>query len=112
MARLQSESPGDFRMVSFTVDPARDTPAKFAAYAQTFKADPNRWTFLTGPQAALQMLNRKAFKLGDVDGSFEHSTRFVLVDRMMHIRGYYGTSEEDGIAQLKRDLDLVLKEKP
>ena len=112
MARLQKESSGDFRMVSFTVDPARDTPQKFAAYAKTFKADPDRWTFLTGPRETLQMLNRGAFKLGDVDGSFEHSTRFVLVDRKMHIRGFYGTSEEDGIALLKRDLVLVLKEKP
>ncbi len=111
MAKLQYDAFGDFRMVSFTVDPARDTPAAFAAYAKRFKADPTRWTFLTGPQDTLQMLNRKGFKLGDVDGSLDHSSRFVLVDRRMHIRGFYGTSEEDGITQLKRDLSRALREK-
>ena len=87
MTRLQTESVG-FRMVSFTIDPARDTPEVMAAYGKRFNADPNRWTFLTGPRETLQMLNRKGFKLGDVDGSMDHSTRFVLVDRNMHIRGF------------------------
>ena len=112
MAKLQTDAAGDFRMVSFTVDPARDTPAAFAAYAKKFNADPNRWTFLTGPRETLQMLNRHGFKLGDVDGSLDHSTRFVLVDQKMHIRGFYGTSDEDGIAQLKHELNRVLKEIP
>lgn len=109
MARLQQDGT-NFRMVSFTIDPARDTPPVMAAYGKRFKADPTRWTFLTGPQQTLQMLNRKGFKLGDVDGSLDHSTRFVLVDRKMHIRGYYGTSEEDGIVRLKQDLSRLVKE--
>ena len=109
MTRLQSEGAG-FRMVSFTIDPARDTPEVMAAYGKRFKADPSRWTFLTGPRETLQMLNRKGFKLGDVDGTMDHSTRFVLVDRNMHIRGFYGTSEEDGILRLKQDLGRILKE--
>jgi len=37
--------------------------------------------------------------LGDVNGSLEHSTRFVLVDRASQIRGYY-TSEPDAIIRL------------
>ncbi len=109
MTRLQTEGAG-FRMVSFTIDPARDTPEVMAAYGKRFKADPNRWTFLTGPRETLQMLNRKGFKLGDIDGTMDHSTRFVLVDRKMHIRGFYGTSEEDGILRLKQDLSRILKE--
>ena len=57
MTRLQTEGAG-FRMVSFTIDPARDTPEVMAAYGKRFKADPSRWTFLTGPRETLQMLNR------------------------------------------------------
>ena len=111
MTKLQTELPGsDFRLVSFTVDPAKDTPETFAAYAQRFKADPNRWTFLTGAKDTLQMLNRHGFKLGDVDGTLDHSTRFALVDQKLHVRGFYGTSEEDGIAQLKKDVARLLKE--
>ena len=36
------------RFVSFTVDPARDTPPVLAAYAQHFEATPGKWFFLTG----------------------------------------------------------------
>jgi protein SCO1 len=111
MARLQTElGSNDFRLVSFTVDPAKDSPEAFSQYALKFKADPNRWTFLTGKPETLQMLNRHGFKLGDVDGSLDHSTRFALVDQKMHVRGFYGTSEEDGISQLKKDVARLVRE--
>ena len=79
---------GDLRFVSFTVDPARDSPAALNAYATKFHADAERWAFLTGPQPVLNHLGRKVFLLNDVDGSLDHSTRFALVDRKMEIRGF------------------------
>jgi protein SCO1/2 len=88
------------RLVSFTVDPAHDTPPVLADYAKRFSAQPGVWFFLTGPEEALHHLNRDAFMLGDVNGSLEHSTRFVLVDRKSRIRGFYLTSEPDAIARL------------
>jgi protein SCO1 len=91
------------RLVSFTVDPARDTPPVLAAYASRFKAQPGTWFFLTGQQDALHQLSRNAFMLGDVDGALQHSTRFVLVDRQSKIRGFYLTSEEDAIPRLIAD---------
>jgi len=39
-----------------------------------------------------------------VDGSLIHSTRFVLVDRRMQVRGYYITSEDGVLPQLMRDI--------
>ena len=70
----------DVRFVSFTVDPAHDTPPVLAEYAKHFKSDPARWYFLTGDQARLNDLALNGFKLNSVDGSLTHSTRFVLVD--------------------------------
>jgi hypothetical protein len=40
------------------------------------------------------------FKLNPVDGSFDHSTRFALVDRKSQIRGFYLTSEPDAIKRV------------
>jgi protein SCO1/2 len=40
----------DVKLVSFTVDPAHDTPPVLAAYAKHFLAEPGRWYFLTGAQ--------------------------------------------------------------
>jgi protein SCO1/2 len=93
----------DIRLVSFTVDPDRDTPAVLAAYASRFEAKAGTWFFLTGPRDALHQLSRNAFMLGDVDGNLQHSTRFVLVDRASKIRGFYLTSEEDAIPRLIAD---------
>jgi protein SCO1/2 len=101
----------DLRLVSFTVDPARDTPAVLAKYAAHYDAAPGVWYFLTGPQAALNQLDRNVFMLGDVNGDLQHSTRFVLIDRQSRVRGYYLTSEEDALPHLIADAKRVSKER-
>ncbi len=85
----------DVRLVSFSVDPVRDTPQVLAHYAQQYRAEAGRWFFLTGDRKTLDALDRRSFMLGNVDGSLEHSTRFVLVDRQGRIRGYYGAAQDD-----------------
>lgn len=94
----------DVRLVSFTVDPDRDTPEVLAEYGRRFQADPERWYFLTGPKETLQKLNRDAFLLGDINPNLEHSTRFVLVDRQGVVRGYYSSSDPQEIDKLVADL--------
>jgi protein SCO1/2 len=97
------------RFVSFTVDPQHDTPEVLAAYAKNFRAD-DRWYFLTGAQPVLQRLDRNVFKLGDVDGSLAHSTRFVLVDQRGRIRGYYETSEADALQPVLAGIRALVRE--
>lgn len=113
MHQIQKATAGtpDVKLVSFTVDPAHDTPAVLAAYGKHFLAEPARWYFLTGPQTTLDQLGRAGFKLNAVDGSLGHSTRFVLVDRTAHIRGYYASSDDDFPAPLLRDLRQLEREK-
>ena len=100
----------DVRLVSFTIDPGHDTPAVLAEYAGRFQADASRWSFLTGSQSVLQLLDRDAFKLGDVDGTLTHSTRFVLVDRHGRIRGYYDSGEEGGLNPLVSEIRRLARE--
>ncbi len=112
MSALQRATAGtpDIRMVSFTVDPAKDTPQVLAAYAKRYQANPQRWAFLTGPTATLQMLSRDTFKLSDIDSSMNHSTRFVLIDQKGRIRGYYGTMTGDPIKQIAADARQLREE--
>ena len=112
MHQVQSAlaSSPDVRFVSFTVDPARDTPPVLAAYAQHFEAIPGKWFFLTGATPDLNRMSRGVFMLGDVDGSLQHSTRFALIDRLSRIRGYYQSSEQDAIPSLIADANRLLKE--
>ena len=108
--RDTAENAPDLRLVSFTIDPARDTPHVLAEYGKRFGADPDRWFFLTGPQADLHSLSRKTFMLGNVDGTLEHSSRFVLIDRKSRIRGFYDSSDKTKIAELAAHIKALLKE--
>jgi protein SCO1/2 len=102
MQRVQtrlSDRP-DIRFVSFTVDPETDTPDVLAEYARRYQAAPDRWFFLTGKREALHKLCREAFLLSNVDGSLDHSTRFVLVDRRGRIRKYFASSEPEMVSDL------------
>lgn len=108
---LSLGSERDLKLVSFTIDPNRDTPQVLREYADKFHADSAQWSFLTGPVPTLHHLSRDVFMLGDIDGTtFEHSTRFMLVDRKGRIRGAYITSEPEVIPHLIDDIKLLLKE--
>ena len=50
------------------------------------------------------------FKLNMVDGSLTHSTRFVLVDRRGHIRGFYITGADAFMPRLMHDLRQLEKQ--
>ena len=69
MAQLQKEIldrnlAGKVELVSFTVDPRRDTPEVLAGYAARYGADPRVWHFLTGPDSTIQPLLQNGFKVG------------------------------------------------
>jgi cytochrome oxidase Cu insertion factor (SCO1/SenC/PrrC family) len=114
LRRLSERGILDVRAVSFTVDPARDDPAALRRYAQRFGADETRWLFVTGDRAAIEQLVRDGFHLsiaelppGEREAALEpitHSDRFVLVDGQRRIRGYYHGTDDDGLAELERDV--------
>jgi len=108
MHTIQGETDAGVKLVSFSVDPARDTPPALAEYAKKYQADQSRWTFLTGSPATLEMLDHDAFKLGSL--SMDHSTRFVLIDKAGRVRGYYGLFEDGGVAKLEKDAARLEKE--
>ena len=108
--QTQTAETPDIRLVSFTVDPAHDTPPVLTEYSKHFKADPARWVFLTGDQARLNDLGLNGFKLNGVDGSMTHSTRFVLVDRHRRIRGYYTYGEDSFMPKLMHDIRQLERE--
>ncbi len=112
MKHLQDQTEGidALKFVSITVDPERDSPEALKAYATRFKADPGRWYFLTGTQQALQHLSKDVFRLSDVAADLEHSTRFVLVDKLGRIRGYYATADASFMGRIIEDAKSLVKE--
>lgn len=103
------DAPG-VQLVSFTVDPQRDTPAVLKQYAKRFNADPSRWKFLTGtPQQMKDVAYGMKVAVQPADGNdpILHSTHFLLVDALGRVRGIYDTKDstapEKSVQQLARD---------
>jgi cytochrome oxidase Cu insertion factor (SCO1/SenC/PrrC family) len=103
MHQIQKVTNSAVRLVSFSVDPARDTPSALEEYGRKYSADAARWRFLTGSSETLNMLDHDAFKLGSLGAEMDHSTRFVLIDQKGRIRGYYGLAEGDPVARISKD---------
>ena len=118
MSELQKPlEKSDVHLVSFTVDPEKDTPEVLRVYADKLRKQPMRWDFLTGSRDAIGSLSRDGFKLAIAEGEQPdsgpvHSTRFVLVDRRGVIRGYYDALAPDGVTKLLADTNHLLREQP
>ncbi len=113
MSELQAATAAmpDVRLVSFTVDPVNDTPSALADYGRRYKADFSRWFLLTGDGAALRTLRQDAFKLGEGDSVLNHSTKMVLVDRQMRVRGFPDSEGADAVEKIRKDIETLLAEK-
>ena len=121
MKRLQDrlvapEQGGGISLLSISVDPERDTPAKLKEYQQLFGARRGLWRSLTGAQQEVERTVVKGFhtamakvpREGD-DPHTEafdimHGERLVLVDPQGRIRGYYDADEPDRILRDARSL--------
>jgi protein SCO1/2 len=114
MSKLQdqwSDKP-NLKLVSFSIDPDRDTPQVLSSYALNFKADPNHWLFLTGEKEQISRLIQEGFRLsaapvtesGSQDQVILHSPRFVLIDKETQIRGYYDSRDAEALGRLKKDV--------
>ncbi|MCE7055672.1 SCO family protein [Algoriphagus sp. AGSA1] len=89
------------RIFSISIDPSYDSPEVLKEYADKHKAESGKWDFLTGGVQETYELAQCGFLIPAEDGlgipdDFVHSDKFILIDELGRIRGYYsGTSRED-----------------
>ncbi|MDA9069141.1 SCO family protein [Algibacter sp.] len=125
----------DFGAASFTINPDYDTSEVLKAYAEKYGITNPNWHLMTGDKEVIYKLSNEGFYIyaaenPDVEGGFEHSGNFALIDKNGFIRCrvvngnpiiYYNgiTSEsektdEDGkleeISALKEDIKKLLNE--
>lgn len=118
LQRVQSAFIKDrnFKIVSFSVDPERDTVKALKAYADLHDAIPGTWYFLRGSHQDIFALADKGFHITakeDEDGgpeAFVHSEKLVLVDPRGVIRGFYSGVDSLSVNKLQADIVLVLRE--
>jgi protein SCO1/2 len=121
MSRLHDALAGNPKvsLVTLTADPVNDTPEVLQHYAERYGSRGPQWQFLTGDKQQIQNLAIKGFKLALVESPnadrqagedlFIHSTKFILVDAVGRIRGYYEGLEPESQKKLLHDVNLVLR---
>jgi protein SCO1 len=103
-------------ILSFSVDPERDSVPAIKGWADRFGIDPDKWWLLTGDKKKIYDLSINEMKLlaqdGEgVDTAFLHTDYLVLIDKNRNIRGYYHALDTTSVGQLSRDVILVSLEK-
>lgn len=138
LVQIQNSFTGfeNFGIASFTINPEYDTSEVLKQYAEQYEITNPNWHLMTGDIDAIYDLANKGFNLYtaknvDVDGGFEHSGNFALIDKKGFIRSritefgnpliYYNgiISEEEimndegykqEISMLKEDIKKLLNE--
>ncbi|SHI32437.1 SCO family protein [Flavobacterium terrae] len=115
----------NFGIASITINPENDTPEVLKKHAEDIQAKGINWNFLTGDKATIFDIANKGFNLyagenKNVNGGFEHSGLFALIDKEGNIRSrkddfgnpiiYYDGLKEEGVKQLKQDITKLLAE--
>ena len=108
------------RLISISVDPARDSVVALRDYAARFGGSPPaEWAFLTGssPETVHRLL-QEGFKVtassaasaADTADDYQvnHSPRLELVDAEGRVRGAYDATDAAAISRLRSDLATLL----
>src|SRR3954470_4060565 len=122
MARLQDLWPQDapVRFVSLTSDPEYDTPTVLKRYAEDYKADLNRWDFLTGTKqqivdAAKNLefvrVEKKKEEQESENDLFIHSTIFMIIDKRGQIRATVETDNPDSLTTIRQLVDELVRDR-
>jgi protein SCO1/2 len=114
----------EFMIVSFSVDPVRDTPSVLKEYAEVRDISSSNWYFLTGPKDSIYTVAYHYLAAAQEDslasGGFLHTENFVLVDKDGNLRSrldkegnvmavYDGTNARH-VKNLKKDIETLIAE--
>ena len=110
--KLKKAGVQDYRIVSFSVDPAKDTPRKLKEYIQKFDADESHWELLTGySQKEIQQLAEKSFNTVAVPqpntDQIMHGTSFYLVDKAGNVVKSYSGNKDVPFDEIVNDMQAL-----
>jgi protein SCO1 len=103
----------EVQILSISIDPEFDTPEVLKDYADRHDAKEKKWLFLSGEKNEIYNLARCGFILptmhgGAIPDDFVHSDKFVLVDDLGRIRGYYSGTNKDEVDRLIVETKILL----
>lgn len=100
-------------LVSFSVDPAHDTPEVLREYAARFGAEPGRWELLTGDPAQVRRMVKDGFlqPLEDKSDQPLHGTMFLLIDGLGMVRGIYSLDDPELLQKILNGAGNLIRER-
>lgn len=102
------------KLVSFTIDPKRDIPAKLRRYAANLEVDTKKWMFLTSEKDFTMELAHdyfvSAMEDSEAPGGFNHSGKIVLIDRQGHVRAFSEGTDPNATPQFIENIRTLLME--
>lgn len=106
---------GHVVILSYSIDPVRDSVPRLKAYERKLEVSSGTWHFLTGNKDSIYRLADKylvsAAEDPDAAGGYIHDGNFILIDKNHRIRGYYNGTDETEVQKLLGDMDILLQEK-
>ena len=106
--------------MSMSIDPKFDSVNVLNDYAKEYEAIKDKWFFLTGDKRKIYDLAIKGFKLPvadaseynpeitDVDDTFIHSEKLLLIDKSGFTRGIYDGTNKEEIDRLIVEISVLL----
>lgn len=81
LLKNDKDGPGNWKLLSITIDPARDTPEHLAEFSKAIGADPEHWTFATGTLRDITEFTLKCgLRFWDDRGLIQHNLRTLVVN--------------------------------
>ena len=104
----------NLKLVSFTMDPKRDTVARLKDYSSRIEVEAPKWHFLTGDKKELHDIATDFFSVviedDEAPGGFNHTGKLILVDKNRHIRAFCEGTDEEDVDDLINDIKILLAE--
>ncbi len=104
------------QFISISVDPERDSVAVLRDYANKMNLSSDNWWLLTGNRDsiykfAFEEMKVDSFSMEPVNPDFVHTSRFILLDKKMQVRGYYNGLDSTSLLKLAKDVGYIMLEK-
>jgi protein SCO1/2 len=104
---------GDFKIISYTIDPKHDSVPVLKKYADRLGVSGNTWWFLQGKKDEIYKLSESYLvsrPKEDAKQRFIHDGSFLLVDKQRRIRGAYNGIDPKQVEQMIADIKTLQQE--
>lgn len=101
------------KLLSFTLDPKKDSIQTIKEYAENLEIAAPKWNLLTGDKKTIHNLAEGYFNVvvedEEAPGGINHSGKIILVDKKGHVRAFAEGTIDYEVDKFIESLDILLK---